>query len=367
MFKIIRTSLVCLILILTLPASTNAASINDGNQTQSYQTGSECGADSDCTQIPPSFQPDKSEGENVLSWEGNAIPVLEAGPDGTWDQSGVIGPEVLHTGTQYLMYYTGVSETTYQIGFATSYSGLTWEKYPGNPVLSVGNPGSWDDKKVWAPAVIHRSSIWEMWYVGYNDVTGSQIGYASSQDGLNWVKYWDNPVFSPGLFHEWESSGLLSPFITFEDGIYHMWYSNDPNGYIGYAISSDGIHWERYPDNPLIQPTGGDEENCSPTYYVSPTILHLDEYHMWYQAGATCRGDTGCYWIVHSTSPDRVTWSEPEWAFGCSAPMLNAHYPTVVSHHNGLLKQMWYASYSNIYYAEENQLDIQNLLPIVIH
>jgi len=368
MDKIIRVSLVCLILMLLRPASTNATSSNeDGNEYQSYQTGSECGADSDCPQLPPSIQPNEMNGNNLLSWKGNGVPVLEAGPGGSWDESGVIGPAVLHTWNNYLLWYSGISEDTFQIGYATSKNGLAWEKHPDNPVLTVGEPGSWDEQKVWAPAVLHNSSIWEMWYVGYSDVTGSQIGYATSLDGQNWVKYWDNPVLSPSFFDEWESSGLISPHVLFENGLYHMWYSNDPQGYIGYAVSSDGVHWERYPANPLISPIGGDED-CSSVKFVSPTILHLEEYHMWYQAGQSCRGGVGGFWIVHSTSPDGVTWSDPEWVYGMGVGIsMNAHYPTVISRHKGLLKQMWYVYCGKIYYAEENQLNSRLFLPFTMH
>lgn len=365
MDRMTRISLVFLMLVLLILVSSNAASsIVNGKEVQTYQTGSDWGANSDCLQLSPPSQPTDVEDKTVLYWKGKPTPVLEAGTAGSWDESGVIAPEVLLTGDAYSMWYTGTSESTYQIGYATSNNGLTWEKYLANPVLTVGEPGSWDELKVWAPAVIHNSSIWEMWYVGYSDVTGSQIGYATSIDGVNWVKYWDNPVFSPSFFDEWESSGLISPYVLFENGLYHMWYSNDPQGYIGYAISSDGIHWERYPENPLISPIGGGDL-CSKVYYVSPTILRLDVYHMWYQAYQWCRG-VGWYWIVHSTSPDGITWSDPEWAYGMGEYGMDAHYPTVISSQDGLIKQMWYFSGYKIYYAEEKPL-IRTLLPLTMH
>lgn len=364
-YKTIRITLVILILIFLVPAYTSAERIDkDGNEYRSYQTCSKCGDSTSCSQIPLTSYQIKLEDNDFLSWEGNYVPVLEAGPGGSWDDDGVLGPEVLYTGTQYMMWYSGVSGTTFQIGYATSYNGLTWEKSSENPVLPVGEPGRWDEKKVWAPAVVYNGSTWEMWYTGYSDVTGSQIGYATSEDGINWVKYWGNPVFTPGIFDEWESSGVTSPYVIFENGVYHMWYSNDPHGSIGYAASSDGIHWERYPENPIIQPYGGDEF-CEPYQFVSPAVVHLDEYHMWYQAGKLCRGGTGGYHIVHSISSDRIIWSDPERAYG-SGGIWSAHYPTVISHHNGLLKQMWYVHCSKTYYAEENQLDLRNFLPLTM-
>lgn len=366
MHKGIRSTLVILALVVFLPASTGAEGINvEESEQSSCPTCSDCEIESGCSDTLPASDANIYENFDSLSWEGGFDPVLDAGPSGSWDERAVIGPEVLYTGTQYLMWYTGITGTIYQTGFATSYNGLTWEKSTLNPVLAVGEPGSWDEKKAWAPAVLYNPPLWQMWYVGYSDATGSQIGYATSQDGIHWEKYAGNPVLSPGIFDEWESYGVNAPFVMFEDGIYHMWYSSDPDGSIGYAASADGIHWERHPRNPVIESWGGDPENCSPVKYVSPTVVHLGEYHMWYQEGESCRGGISTYLVVHSTSPDRVTWSDPELAYGIGT-VWNAHYPTVISHHNGLLKQMWYVNYGNIYYAEENLLDQRKFIPLAM-
>ena len=364
MFNKIRITLVILILIFILPAYASAERRDEeGNEHQSSKTFSEFGDNSSCTQNPLTNYPENIGDDDFFSWEGSDEPVLKAGPGRSWDDSSVIGPEVLYTGAQYRMWYSGISGTTYQIGYATSKNGLIWEKSPRNPVLTVGEPGSWDDERVWAPAVIYNPPLWQMWYVGYSDAAGSQIGYATSEDGVNWEKYPGNPVFTPSIFDQWESNGVNAPYVIFENGIYHLWYSSHPDGSIGYAASADGIHWERYSDNPIIEPYVTNDELCPIYYLVSPTVVKLDEYHMWYQAGQSCK-DSSTYFIVHSVSSDRVTWSEPDGAYGSFS--WNAHYPTVISHHNGLLKQMWYVHCGRIWYAEENQLDLRKFLPLVL-
>ncbi len=63
-----------------------------------------------------------------------------------------------------------------------------------NPVLGVGQEGSWDDAAVNYPSVIVDGSNYKMWYGGY-DGTNFRIGYATSPDGINWTKADDvNPV-----------------------------------------------------------------------------------------------------------------------------------------------------------------------------
>ena len=79
-------------------------------------------------------------------------PVLEFGPNGTWDDAAVLNPAVLFDGTRYQMWYTGYDGSTKRIGYATSTDGIVWEKHPDNPVLDLGTSGTWDDADVRSPA-----------------------------------------------------------------------------------------------------------------------------------------------------------------------------------------------------------------------
>jgi hypothetical protein len=77
-----------------------------------------------------------------------ANPVLEPGPSGSWDDAWIGWPFVIYDGTQFIMYYTGFFEVSYevaQVGRATSKDGINWTKYEGNPVLTVGLEGEWED------------------------------------------------------------------------------------------------------------------------------------------------------------------------------------------------------------------------------
>jgi hypothetical protein len=38
--------------------------------------------------------------------------------------------------------------------------------YEGNPILSVGPSGSWDDGTIWAPAVVFHDGLYHMFYSG---------------------------------------------------------------------------------------------------------------------------------------------------------------------------------------------------------
>ncbi len=56
----------------------------------------------------------------------------------------------------------------------------------------------WEGVKLYFPEVVPYGDRFAMWYTGASSAS-AQIGYAESQDGLDWEKWPDNPVLSPGL------------------------------------------------------------------------------------------------------------------------------------------------------------------------
>jgi hypothetical protein len=146
-------------------------------------------------------------------WSKDASPVLTVGSPGEWDSGWVAPNSVIKTDDGYVMYYTaginfGVPPQL--IGRATSPDGITWTKYhnpdmtthpyaESTPVFLPGPPGSWDSRSVSFSSVLKTAYGWEMFYTGVSDVPtccDHQVGYASSHDGIHWERYRDNPVLS---------------------------------------------------------------------------------------------------------------------------------------------------------------------------
>jgi predicted GH43/DUF377 family glycosyl hydrolase len=97
----------------------------------------------------------------------------------------------------YALWYTGQDTVGWiNIGLAVSNNGVNWNKYPG-PVLTHGAPYTWDDMFAAVPSVIRTNGVLEMWYSGISFL-GQQdsvrVGYAVSFDGAHWIKYPGNPV-----------------------------------------------------------------------------------------------------------------------------------------------------------------------------
>jgi len=69
-----------------------------------------------------------------------------------------------------------------------------WTKYEGNPVIPAGDWGAWDDGGYSEAGVVHRDGVFHIFYGGTKWEKLETIGYAYSFDGYNFTKYPHNPV-----------------------------------------------------------------------------------------------------------------------------------------------------------------------------
>lgn len=181
-------------------------------------------------------------------------PVLS--PSEPWE--GGVGGEIspgsvtIENGT-YKMWYHSYLNGKRRIGYATSEDGIRWTKYPGNPVLDVGPPGSWDDKVVAEPRVFRIGNIYVMFYWGESLSGRHRIGRATSPDGIRWTKD-PQPVVVPS--QRWERGNVASPGVIYEGRVFKLWYSVGVNDGVGYAWSRDGVRWTKFAGNPILRKSG---------------------------------------------------------------------------------------------------------------
>ena len=141
----------------------------------------------------------------------------------TADGSGSLAlctPSVVKVGSMYHMWYTRYP--SWKIAYATSPDGLHWTNVAGTgtlgAVVDIGTAGSFDESILGFPTVLKTSAGFEMWYYARNNMQQSGIGYATSTDGINWIKF-------PGS----ATNGSLLDFAAYpaviKDGTtYRMWY-----------------------------------------------------------------------------------------------------------------------------------------------
>ena len=178
-----------------------------------------------------------------------------------------------------------------------------FEPLSANPVLT-GHEGHWDAKIRERGWILKESDLWRLWYTGYDPAQQPpkmRLGYATSSDGLTWVRQTnDQPLiedlwvedmmvvrqgdeyfmFAEGLNDQaqllqstngvdWTGRGTLDvrlahgqpnppgPFGTptawFEDGVWNLFYERRDQG-IWLARSTDMKVWTNVSDEPVIVP-----------------------------------------------------------------------------------------------------------------
>ena len=202
-----------------------------------------------------------------LSLEGPWIdfhdnPILAQGNPGEWYEKGVAHPSVLERDGLILMYYSGFNLAGEQIGLATSADGVSFARSSANPVITVGSLGEWDSAGVDHPSVIYDGTQYVMAYRGWASEAGftdihSQIGIATSVDGLVWTKNQANPVLRFGPLGTWDEHGLLAPRLWYEEDKYFMNYSGKSvlanlASSIGHATAKSPDQWTKSPKNPIV-------------------------------------------------------------------------------------------------------------------
>jgi hypothetical protein len=250
-------------------------------------------------------------------------PILSATE--AWEGIGLGECSIILDSGIFKMWYRGGDLANGQIGYATSTNGLNWTKYGGNPVITnisgvdsitcpyvlkvglayylyaikgsslyrwtssdgivwaIDNSGSsvlsqglgWDAYVICNAAILYEAGETYPWKMLF-EATGTnatQIGYAYSLDGLNWIKSVSNPV----LLHigsGWKANATGTPELIKIEGVYYAIYGGHKMGWsIGISRSLDMITWTDALNNPVIETNDLWEGNeaCDPSIVYDVT------------------------------------------------------------------------------------------------
>ena len=233
-----------------------------------------------------SWRPKKSialvESSDGVQW---SKPLIVLGPNEKTDwEKDLNRPVVLKNGDRYQMWYTGQARGKSWIGYATSPDGKSWQRMSDKPVLSAEKP--WEKVAVMCPHVLYddKTKLYRMWYSGGEQNEPNAIGYATSQDGLNWTKYEKNPVFNPDPKNAWERDRVTGCQVLRRGDWHLMFYigfRDESHAQIGVARSRDGITgWQRHPANPIIRP--GRDQWDHDAVYKPYAIFDGRQWLLWY-------------------------------------------------------------------------------------
>jgi predicted GH43/DUF377 family glycosyl hydrolase len=207
------------------------------------------------------------ESEDGVHW-GEPAVVLEPAASG-WEQE-VNRPVVLKRPDGYHMWYTGQAGGRSAIGHAVSEDGRTWKRTGSGPVLSPEQ--TWEKAAVMCPHVLwdEEGRQFRLWYSGGEQREPDAIGCARSPDGLHWTKWPGNPVFTPQKDSEWERAKVTACQVVKQGEWHIMFYvgfKDSGRAAIGLARSRDGVTgWQRHPANPIVRPGRSSQWDGSAVY-----------------------------------------------------------------------------------------------------
>ena len=125
----------------------------------------------------------------------------------------------------------------------------------------------WFHHSFYSPCVIFAQGRFHLWFEGTDVLPAlnqGRIGYAQSDDGIDWKLHPTNPVLAADQL-PFKASNLSTPWVLFDDEeqIYKMWFVATTKAVrsekeviedqdLGYASSKDGIAW-KFHDRVLVE------------------------------------------------------------------------------------------------------------------
>jgi len=268
-----------------------------------------------------------ADGKSWNAATGSRVFNKSASP-AAFDYNYIETPYVIKDGATYKMWYTGqASDLRWRIGYATSNNGVTWTRgNGGNPVLNLGNIAKFDGGGVAFPSILKEGNTYKMWYSGVIEGTNLwQIGYATSADGTTWARQNNsNPVVNFGKKGSYDDDGCYYARVVKDGPAYRMWYIGVTGKEVAYAESKDGISWGKDPNNPVLTKGGVSGAFDSTAIYALAVMKDGLKFKMWYTgdysgiravglAEADIEGMTGKYTSKPFNAQNDVTWGKLSW------------------------------------------------------
>ncbi len=217
-------------------------------------------------------------------------------------------------------------------------------RHPANPVLLPDPASDWECYNVFNPAVIHHNGLFHMHYRAQGLDWVSRIGYAVSADGVTWNRL-RSPVLAP---HDAsDARGVEDPRVVELGGAFYMTYT-------GYGDGQDLTG--------LPRPVRSGESGVLP---ILPMVARSENLLTWERLGPIVRGEDNKdhvlfprqiggrfvafhrrrpqVWLAHSD--DLVTWREEEMApifgprpeNGWESNKVGANGPPIETEHGWLM------------------------------
>jgi predicted GH43/DUF377 family glycosyl hydrolase len=178
-----------------------------------------------------------------------------------------------------------------------------WERVSDAPILAPQGHG-WESAGTFNPAVVVFHGKFVMLYRAQDRAGTSRLGYAESSDGIHFRRR-SKPVLSPVADYE-KDGGVEDPRLIQFDGTYYLTYTgyNKKDAQLCLAASKDLVHWKRLG---VILPAYKGKWNVAWTKSGAIVPEKIDGKYWMYFLG-TSADKTDQTGLAYST--DLVHWTE---------------------------------------------------------
>lgn len=191
---------------------------------------------------------------------------------------------------------------------------LKFQAYDGNPVLSHGAAGEWDDLYVALPYVVIDESIYYLFFMGVQRNNIAAVELAISTDGYCFMKFEGNPLLAPDGTG-YDAFGVGAPVVIRQNSLWVMYFnaietaSFGPGKYIGRATATSLTGPWTKDNKPVL--TAGRMGEWDDDYLFPGSIIQSDDgvYRMYYSGGADFAGNQHLY-LGMAMSTDGINWKK---------------------------------------------------------
>jgi sucrose-6-phosphate hydrolase SacC (GH32 family) len=178
-----------------------------------------------------------------------------------------------------------------KLGYATSDDGISWKRYPKNPIYSE----HWVEDMM---VVRHAGTLYM-----FAEGAGDQAHLLTSTDGVKWtrqgpldVRTANGKPIEPGPYG--------TPAAWFEKGTWHLFYERRDLG-IWLATSKDMQVWRNVQDEPVLSP--GPDEYDLDLVALNQIVRYKGRYYAYFHGSK--RG-SGLWSTAVAVSDDLIHWKK---------------------------------------------------------
>lgn len=213
-----------------------------------------------------------------LSLVDNFKVVIEPGPS-DFDCKHVFDPAIVHWNGKFWLYYSGLGTESDVIGLAISENGIDFKKIK-TPIITGRSP----------EVVVKDDKVY-LFYVKDNLDKGYSVYLDISEDGRNFYKFKSDPVLTIGDEGSWDNFEVTTPRIMEIDKTYYMIYaglnkSNKKDIPIAFGLSRsfDLINWKKFKNNPVFQVGDKGAWDDGAIWFGTPIVIG-DNIFLFYEGG----------------------------------------------------------------------------------